>query len=724
MATNNATETLKQQSKWSRRLWLLFRLGVFGCGVVTVSWFFFSFIGIGIGICFIYFDKKPVWRRHGFFLAFAAGFSQLLGHVGHGLSPLYLAMIAGFGTMAGYGLYCLLEVFLKKISSVKEFGRKIKHIYNGWPKYIKVSIMIIAIILPIGFWSSVSLDFRVMFDNNPQVLWIHGPSTVNLNQSFDLTVEAWDTFERLSAIYTGTITFSIQSFNFTTCTPLALSNATLPSDYTFTGQPFGSDMAYAINDGKDNGLHTFSARINTPGIHYIVVNDSYTQQIYYSNPIWVLNFSQYQNQSHLYWGDLHTHSMLSDGSGSAEHAFLYAKEVARLDFHSLTDHAEILIFIPGGLNKLEATTQAAYVPHEFVTFPGIEWTHVRTGHYTLIFSGAQLLKSDINSYWGVTDPADLWQVLDTFTAATGCRALALPHHTTKKSYMQDWTYLNPKYVKIAEVSSVHGDSLYEQRDSLNYRGAIDPPAQYTNGSSITDALRMGYRLTLYAASDTHDGHPGHSISHTPAFVGHQRPFSTWHTRNEHPYPGGITGAWAPNLTREGVFSALYDQTICAVSDFGRPILNFTINGVGLGNGSTLMVSNSTDNRTIDIFLAQDGAPAAGPRDSGLSIDVSYALGNFWNASIEILKNGDLLTTIPVNTPVTRVNYTDTQPVTGTTYGVESCILKDGQYYINEFSDNPIDPALLTTNGTDFYVLRVVKANGRMAWAGPIWVGVN
>ena len=100
------------------------------------------------------------------------------------------------------------------------------------------------------------------------------------------------------------------------------------------------------------------------------------------------------------------------------------------------------------------------------------------------------------------------------------------------------------------------------------------------------------------------------------------------------------------------------------------------------------------------------------------------MGLFWNASIEILKNGDLLTAIPVNAPVARVNYTDIQPVTGTTYGAESCILRDGQYYINEFSDNPIDPSLLHTNGTDFYVLRVVSANGRMAWAGPIWVGVN
>jgi len=67
---------------------------------------------------------------------------------------------------------------------------------------------------------------------------------------------------------------------------------------------------------------------------------------------------------------------------------------------------------------------------------------------------------------------------------------------------------------------------------------------------------MGYRMTMYVASDEHDGHPGHSLSHTRAYIGHQRPYSLWNTRNEHPYPGGLTAVYVNNLTREGVFSGL------------------------------------------------------------------------------------------------------------------------------------------------------------------------
>ncbi|TFF89096.1 MAG: DUF3604 domain-containing protein [Promethearchaeota archaeon] len=713
---NSKSKDKNLMSKVGKYLFIFLKIGLYIYGTMTVVFYFFSFIGIIIGLIFLIFDKKS-WRVHGAALAFAASLSQFIGHAGVGISPLYMAIITGLSIIFSYGIFCAVKVILKRIGRFRKFGKKIIRKYKELPRIIKLTVLVILIITPIGLWTSVSINTQVLFDNETRVLWVNAPSTVEKDQNFSITVEAWDLFERISATYTGSVSFSIESYNATDYSQMITVDSTLPENYTFTGRLIGSDMAYYINNDKDNGLHTFNVRINTSGIHYIKVYDSYTKEIYYSNPIIV---DDYSNKPHLYWGDIHSHTMLSDGSGTAEHAYFYARNVACLDFHALTEHSEILNFIPNGLNTLEQTTEQAYVPNEFVTFQGIEWTDIETGHYVIIFSGDTLIKEDINSYYGITRPEVLWDVLDEFTNSTSCHALALPHHSTKKAYMQDWTYVNPKYVRIAEVTSVHGDFLYEQRHALNYRGAIDPPDEYTNGSSISDALRMGYKLTLYASGDSHDGHPGHSLSHTEAFVGHQRPYSTWHTRNEHPYPSGITGAWSPNLTRENIFDALYNQSILAVSDFGRPIINFTIDGVNVGNGSTLYVDNLTDTRNISIFLAQDGSPAA-RRLGTTTIDQNLHPENLWAADIEILKNGELLTTIPISSPVVKVNYTDTSIITGATYGAESCIYKDGEYYINDFSDNPIDPGTLNTDGADFYIIRLVKANGRMAWAGPIWV---
>ncbi|UCH03404.1 MAG: DUF3604 domain-containing protein [Candidatus Thorarchaeota archaeon] len=712
MTTDDSLTPRFSQSRGLRVL----RVVVFGVGLATIHMFFFSFIALIIGVVLFFLPQKLTWRSHGLAMASAAGVSAFAAHTGTGMSPLKLAFFYGTVPVLGYlVLYYVLWWWTRRTGSPQVLS-KIYSKGKSIPKRAKAPLMILVVLVPVGLWWVVDINLGVMFDNEPRLLWVHAPSTVDQGMDFNVTVEAWDAYERLSATYKGHVQFSTESYNLTTYAPLTSVSAVLPESYTFTGQAVGSDIAYEIRDGKDNGRHVFTARIDTPGFHYILVEDSTTGNIYYTNPIMVTDLSD--TDLRIYWGDIHGHTELSDGTGSPEHSFYFARYVACIDFCSLTDHGEIMLFIPGALDTLERATNAAYDPGDFVTFHGIEWTNVDPGHYTCIFSGNQLIKTPVLSYLTVPTTDTLWQALDSFTAGTDSRALALPHHTTQNAYIQDWTYINPKYVKIAEVTSVHGEFLFEQRHTLNYIGAIDPPPEYLNGSSIVDAFRMGYRMTLYASSDQHDGHPGHSLSHTPAFVGHQRPWSIWQTRNEHPYPGGLVAVHATNLTRESVFSALENQVIFANSDHGRPILDFAINGTGVGNGSTLYSGDVNAVREISVFLVQDPSPA-GARSTAASVTAGWAPD--WSATIEVIKNGDLFMSIPVEDPVTRVTVLDTTPITGTSYSAESCVQRDGQYYINDYSDNPVNPDDLNTSGADFYIVRVVGENGRITYAGPIWV---
>ncbi len=693
----------------------ILRLAVFLLGFTTIFMFFFSFIGITIGLCLLFLSKGRAWKLNGFVLAFSAAFSTWIAHVSVALSPLILAAVTGPVITVGYLLMKGIGEFFYNRGKIHfqlpHFRNLTGKIKPRWKKVLFLGIGV----FPVFLWTSVSIDFGVMFDNSPQVLWVHAPTTANRSVNFNVTVESWDPYERLSAIYTGSVAFSLESYNRTTYAQLSSVAAELPPSYVFTGQTFGSDWAYEIRDGKDNGRHVFSVNISTRGIHYIRVTDSLSGHVFYSNPVLVDEWEAGDLQ--IYWGDLHTHSELSDGTGTPEHNFYYGRHVACLDVMALTDHGEILLLQPGVMDRLEKVVNDAYSPQQFVAFQGIEWTQVQTGHYTCIFSGDQGLDNPVSF---LTHPltSDLWAALDWFTSATGSRALALPHHTTKKAYTQDWTYLNPKYVKLAEVSSVHGDFLYEQRDALNYRGAIDPPVTRQNGTSIMDSLRMGFNLTLYASSDVHDGHPGHSLSHTRAFVGHQRPLSMWHTRNEHPYPSGITAIYATSLTRDAVFTGLENQRIYASSDYGRPFLNFSINGTSFLENNHQIFTSATDHRAISIVVAQDGAYTARTRQSPIK-GPEWALN--WSATIEILKNGELWQTIPISSPIYNITIVDTTPITGAVYGAQSCIQRDGKYYINDYSDNPIDPTTLDTSGADFYVMRVIGQGGRHAYVGPIWV---
>ena len=87
-------------------------------------------------------------------------------------------------------------------------------------------------------------------------------------------------------------------------------------------------------------------------------------------------------QYNVYYGHLHNHSSVSNGTGSPDDAYLYARDVAGLDFFGLTDHAE-------QVSSSEWTTirNAAETYNEdgvFVTFWGFEWSSSRYGHVTVI----------------------------------------------------------------------------------------------------------------------------------------------------------------------------------------------------------------------------------------------------------------------------------------------------------------------------------------------------
>ena len=83
-------------------------------------------------------------------------------------------------------------------------------------------------------------------------------------------------------------------------------------------------------------------------------------------------------QYHVYWGDVHGHTALSDGKGSLDEYFAYARDVAKLDFVIVTDH-DFGSAAPWRLPR-EAwqTTQAKAdeftVNGKFVGIAGYEWT--------------------------------------------------------------------------------------------------------------------------------------------------------------------------------------------------------------------------------------------------------------------------------------------------------------------------------------------------------------
>jgi hypothetical protein len=220
-------------------------------GLATIHMFFFSFISLTIGIAFFLFSKESTWKRHGIVLAICASISTYAADHGLGLSPLKLAFFYGTIPFVAYLLiYIAWEGFLKKRGVLSQWTDRMSVFTKSLPRLAKVAAMLVLVLAPITLWSSVNISLGVMFDNRPQLLWVNVPSVVDTGSEFDITVEAWDAYERLSAIYKGTVQFSLESFNLTNYEAILFVSAALPDAYTFSGQAFGSDIAYEIRDGE------------------------------------------------------------------------------------------------------------------------------------------------------------------------------------------------------------------------------------------------------------------------------------------------------------------------------------------------------------------------------------------------------------------------------------------------------------------------------------------
>jgi len=554
-----------------------------------------------------------------------------------------------------------------------------------------------------------------MINNEKVTFWVHGPSIVEENEIFEFNVEAWDKYERLSGGYTGQISFELESYNISDFS-LISSVHTIPSLERFTSSFIwrGLFPAYKFG-GADNGKKSFQMNISTLGIHYLVVKEANGDK-YRSNPIIVQPKGSVSNR--LYWGDIHTHTWVSDGSGTPEDAYIFARDVALLDFAALTDHAELMPTIADktAFNVFEnyiETTNSFNVDGSFSTLVAMEYTpmvafmrsYLSPQHINVYFQGETM------PYFSSFDHVNADELFAYIKANTDDEFVAWTHHGTRNSQPSDFAYYHEDIQTMVEIYSCHGSAeVIGEENWYPEIGEVTEP-----GYSVRDALKMGRKFGIMASSDTHDGRMGHSILHTNARALNQYPYTIAAYQYGVPYPGSLTGLFAPNLTRENIFNALKNRSGYATNWVNRHFINFSINGLTVGvNDSTLEVPTVSTNRTIDIFICLDGISMTPNQLNTIE-------------QIDIIKNSVLWKTKTKQEMGNQFLYhwtiNDTDDITGTEY--TDCIQKeDGNWYIHKDSTKAVNRAELNSNGIDYYYIRIHDSNNGAAWMGPIWVEVK
>lgn len=266
---------------------------------------------------------------------------------------------------------------------------------------------------------------------------------------------------------------------------------------------------------------------------------------------------EHQAQLPVWWGDIHGHTMHSDGLGTNDGYFAFARDSSALDFAAITDHDDIgPRLLDEEWEELKESVQEWYEPGRFVTFLGHEY---RNGKCDMNFyypgSEGPLLRGTDGNF---SDPAVISKKMGDIGG------LIIPH----MHFGADWSGFDQDIYRVMEVYSSHGSSEYKgcPREIPYLSKQIQKTSDSNQTCYVHDILNAGYRLGFTAGSDTHSGRPG---------------FSDW-TRVCRTYFGGLTGVFAPELTREAIWNALKARR-CFATTGNRSLVYFHVNDAMMGS---------------------------------------------------------------------------------------------------------------------------------------------
>ena len=367
-------------------------------------------------------------------------------------------------------------------------------------------------------------------NNSAKHFQITVPSLLTIEESVSAVFVAFDEYNNIDTEYSGTL--EVTCFGGSDCG----TQNTVEFDLTDSGR-----VVISFQSGE--------------GEHQLLAKD-FSGTEYFSNPYRV---SMSPPEYNLYWGDIQNHTNISDGNGTIEDFYNYAKNIANLDFVALTDHDHtygVNYLTPGVWEKIREFAKAHNSEGKFVSFLGWEWTNESRGHKHIIYPG-----DDGEPYNNKTYPlaSDLW------TALEGQRALTIPHHIAWGSRKVDWTFRSDEFQRLVEIYSQHGANEFHLNPLDHLSSAGRAPGHY-----VRDALAMGHKTGIIASSDGHFGYPGYGWMWAPTALD----FTSRGT--------GLTGVYANDLSRETLFEAIKARRVFGTTDH-RTIVEFKVNNAWMGS---------------------------------------------------------------------------------------------------------------------------------------------
>ncbi|MBE6054716.1 MAG: LPXTG cell wall anchor domain-containing protein [Clostridium sartagoforme] len=263
------------------------------------------------------------------------------------------------------------------------------------------------------------------------------------------------------------------------------------------------------------------------------------------------NFTVGEVSKNLYFGQLHSHTNLSDGTGSIDEAYTYAKNIAGIDFLAVTDHSnwfdnDSKANLSDGSASEEwklgqATADKYNLDDEFVAMYAYEmsWSGSTGGYGHMNTFNTPGFETRTNSAMNLKAYYD--------TLKTQPQSISMFNHPGKTfGDFTDFAHYDKEIGKLVTLIEVG-----------NGEGPVGGSGYFPSYEYYTRALDKGWQVAPTNGQDNHKGKWGDA--------------NTTRTVIE-----------APRLTRESIYQAMRDRRVYSTEDENLRI-SYEINGNTMGS---------------------------------------------------------------------------------------------------------------------------------------------
>ncbi len=304
---------------------------------------------------------------------------------------------------------------------------------------------------------------------------------------------------------------------------------------------------------------------------------------------------------HYYFGNFHSHSEYSDGTGLPSGDFAYGDAADCMDFLGISEHNHVsagMALANWSLGRAQAT--AATTP-TFLALYGMEWGVISGGGHVIIYGVPDLLGWDAgqyNTFVAKNDYIGTAGVFPTINSYGGNAFATLAHPNNT-----DFQGIMSTYNAVAD-NAIVGTAVENGPSTSTNTTYSDPPASMSYLSFFRNMLAKGYHL-----GPTID-HDNHNVTH-----GHT-------TR-------GRTVVLAYNLTENDILDAMRHMRFYASEDCSA-LVNFKVNTDVMGSTlaattAPVITVSATTSSAITSIKVYMGVPGSGSNATILSSTTSSTL---------------------------------------------------------------------------------------------------